>query len=248
VTKDEYLRQVDWELRDLPWRRRNELVADLRGHLDEAPDQLEPPSRYAAELREAAGLGRCHGPVAYLRARRPRNVVLVVLLLVVVALLATAYAWVLSYQPVVTGSTGMSPLGSHGEGAGETMVTFHDGRPFRLGFSIRNEGGFSVRVLGVTRLGNMPFTTRLFVSRPLGHVRDIPGPLASFRPFDLEPGQERMLVLRGAFTHCRDYAGGTAVELTDMPVRFSFLWRMETTRVPLFNPLIIRVPEGRRCA
>ena len=133
MTKDEYLRQVDWELRDLPWRRRKELVTDLRGHLDEAPvEQLEPPAKYAAELREAAGLGRCHGPVAFLRARRPRNVVLVVLLLVVVALLATAYSWVKSYQPVVTGSTGLDPYGSHSEAAGETVVTFHDGRPFRL--------------------------------------------------------------------------------------------------------------------
>ena len=130
------------------------------------------------------------------------------------------------------------------------VVTFHDGQPFRLGFSIRNEGGFSVKVLGVPLPlpRTSPFATRLFVSRPLNYAGNIPGPLAPFRPFDLEPGQERMLVLRGTFAHCGDWAGGSAVGLPDMPVRFSFLWRTETTWLPLHSPLIIRVPEGRRCA
>ena len=249
MTKDEYLREVSWELRDLPWRKRRELVADLRGHLDEAPlDQLEPPRRYVAELREAAGLGRCHGPVAFLRARRPRNLVLVVVLLVVGALLGSAYAWVQSYQPLVMGSVSMVPLTSHTEAAGETVVTFHDGRPFRLGFSIRNDGGFAVRVLGVPLPGTLPFDTRLFVSRPLYHLRNVPGPLAPFRPFDLQPGEERMLVLRGTFAHCQDYAGSTQIGLSSMPVRSRLLWRTQSIDLPLQSTLIIRVPPGRRCA
>jgi hypothetical protein len=248
VTKYEYLVEVAWQLRDLPWRKRRELVDDLRRHLDEVPlDRLAPPRKYVAELREAEGLARCHGPVAFLRARRPRNVVLVVLLVVVAALLAAGYAWVQSYQPLVTGFASLDPPDSHSEAEGETVAPFHEGRPFRFGFSIRNDGGFAVRVLGVPLRGNRPFATRLFVSRDLSHARNIPGPLAPFRPFDLEPGQERMLVLRGRFAHCRDWPGGTGVTFDHMPVRFSFLWRTETTSVPLSSPLVIQVPERRDC-
>jgi hypothetical protein len=54
---ERYVTAVDDLLLDVPWRRRGELVADLREHLQENPEQLsvEPPEEYAAELRIAAG-------------------------------------------------------------------------------------------------------------------------------------------------------------------------------------------------
>jgi hypothetical protein len=77
VTKDEYLYCVGRELRDLPWKTRRDLLADLRVHLDEVPpEQLDPPEKYAADLRESAGLPRRPGLVAWVLARRPRNLVL----------------------------------------------------------------------------------------------------------------------------------------------------------------------------
>ena len=52
-----YITAVDNYLLDVPWRRRRELIADLKEHLRENPDQItvEQPQDYAAELREAAG-------------------------------------------------------------------------------------------------------------------------------------------------------------------------------------------------
>jgi hypothetical protein len=54
---ERYVAVVDDLLLDIPWRRRRELVADLREHIRESPEQLsvEPPEEYAAELRIAAG-------------------------------------------------------------------------------------------------------------------------------------------------------------------------------------------------
>ncbi len=37
MTADDYVRMVSFELRDLPWRMRHDLVAELREHLAELP-------------------------------------------------------------------------------------------------------------------------------------------------------------------------------------------------------------------
>jgi hypothetical protein len=131
--------------------------------------------------------------------------------------------------------------------AGETAVTFRNGAPFRYGFSIRNGGGLTVRVVGLPLEDTTPFAARLFMTGPLERARNISGPTVPFRPFDLGPGEQRMLILRGSYANCRRYAPGSAEEFTDLPVRFEFLWRTQAVSVPLLHPLVIRVPPGRRC-
>lgn len=56
-TVESYVSAVDDLLLDVPWRRRRQLVADLREHLRENPEQItvESPQEYAAELRATAG-------------------------------------------------------------------------------------------------------------------------------------------------------------------------------------------------
>lgn len=51
-----YVSAVDNLLLDVPWRRRRELIAGLREHIRENPEQItiEPPEEYAAELRATA--------------------------------------------------------------------------------------------------------------------------------------------------------------------------------------------------
>lgn len=148
---------------------------------------------------------------------------------------------------MVAGSSSLTPIQSRTGAAGETIVAYRDGRPIQFGFSVRNSGGFDVRVVGVPLAGPSPFAARLFVSGPLDHGDRVPGPLDRFKPFDLKPGEERMLVFRGVFAHCRDWSNGTGTQFDAFPVRFSFLWRHETVRIPASSPLVIRVPEDRRC-
>src|SRR5262249_29901486 len=156
---------------------------------------LGPPEQYAAELRDAAGLERRHGLLAFLRARRPRNVVLLVLAFVVLGLGIGALAWINTYQPLATGNVGFEP-GAHDSPTGDGIYyVFHEGRRFRYGMSIWNAGRFTVRVLGVPIEYGLPIRYRLLVSRPGTIYRGPPpGPYTPFHPFDLAPGQQRMII------------------------------------------------------
>jgi hypothetical protein len=249
VTREEYLRDVEWELRDVPWKRRKQLVADLAAHLEETPpEELDSPAAYATALRESAGLPQKGGLLVFLRARRPRNLVIVALLLVLVATLATGLAWVESYQPLAMGNFAIDPPGSRSGPTGEQAVSFRDGKPFEVGFSVLNKGAFTVHIsAGPRYLDADPFSVRLYVSGPLEHAHTIPGRLSPFHPFDLPPGQQRMLVLKGVFSHCHDWGGGSSFVFDWFPVTFSFLWHTETVRIPASSPFVIQIPAGRRC-
>jgi hypothetical protein len=254
VTTDEYLREVAYALRDLPWGQRRDLVRELREHLAELPpgadlsERLGSPERYAADMRAAAGLEHRRGPISYLRARRPRNLVLTALAFTVIGLAIGTLAWVHSYQPLIDGGFGMDPPRSHGVvGSSELDVRFREGKPFGFGFSISNNGRFTVRVLGSPHLP-LPAAVHLFTS---GHVRygGFEPPDRRFRPFDLRPGQTASFELRGPF-HARCKPAPRSHEFAWIgffAVRFSFLWGTKTVQIPLRNGISILFPQGMDC-
>jgi hypothetical protein len=186
VTAEEYVRRVDFRLRDLPWRMRRDLIDELRGHLDELP----------ADTDLAARLGP------------PEQ---------------------------------------------------RQNRPFRLGIRVQNTGAFTVRVLGVpihpqpsggwfghATPPELPVSARLMMSGPLQLLGATHGPYTRFHPFDLKPGEVRLLFLTGVYGNCRNWGGGVAY-LVDFPVRFRFLWRTTTVHVPLPQQLAIVLGKGFRC-
>lgn len=249
MTRDEYVRNVGWWLRDLPWSTRRDLLRELGAHLDELPAdtdfraQLGAPETYAADLRMAAGLERRRGVVPFLRARRPRNLILAVLALTVIGLAIGAVAWVDGYQPLVYGNATQLPLDSK-PSAGQPGVTvvFRKGHPFLYGVTIRNSGRLPVRILGVRRDVTDFFKGRLLVNEP--NPAENERPLERFHPFDLHPGKTRWLVFKGVYACTTGMGGGTGLTRDALPVRFSFLWRTETTFVPLEDPLAITFPRG----
>lgn len=266
IDAEEYLRRVDLWLRDLPWKVRQQLVAELRGHLSELPagtdllEQLGTTKQYAADLRAAAGLERCRGPIAFLRARRPRNVVLTVVVFTVIGLAIGAVAWIDSYQPLAFGNVDFYPSGAVFAPVGDSAsVVFRKGRPFKLGITVQNTGAFTVRITGgpvfVTAAGGfprspdrllvLPISARLMMSGPVKIEEGaIPGPFKRFHPFDLKPGWEGALILKGVYA-CPPHIGnpdGTILEA--IPVRFSFLWRSATVGIPLPETLGFFVPKG----
>lgn len=192
MTRDEYLRSVGFWLRDLPWGTRRDLLTELRGHLDELLEgtnlrtQLGPPDQYASDLRAAAGLERRRGPIAFLRARRPRNVILTVAALTLVGLTIGAVVWIDSYQPLAFANAMQFPAGSVDAPAGDSAsVVFHNGRSFQFGAEIRNAGRYPVRVLGVPSRGLCEFAAPAVPS-----VRPESG------PFGLAPAQGRLRQLQ----------------------------------------------------
>ena len=249
MTRSEYLRSVGFWLRDLPWGTRRDLMAELRGHLEELPagtdlTELGTPEEYATDLRSAAGLERRRGLIAFLRARRPRNLVLVVLGLTLIGLAIGGVAWVDSYQPIAFAGGTQLPLDakpSRGQ-AGESVV-FLQGRPFEYGISIQNTGRFTVRVVGVPRSVTDFYAGRLLMSKDqTGHMDE--RPLERFHPFDMKPGSFRWLLFKGVFTCTTGMGNGTSITWGAIPIRFSFLWRTGTAWIPLDEPLMFHFPRG----
>lgn len=249
MTRDQYLYQVGLRLRDLPWSTRRDLLSGLRTHLEELPAdtdfraELGTPEAYANDLRAAAGLERRRGVVAFLRARRPRNLILLVLVLVVAGLAIGAVAWIDSYQPIVYGNaTQFPPHSKPTPGAPGITVVFRRGHPFLYGVTIQNSGRFPVRILGIPRGATDAFRARLFVNEPNPAENELP--LERFRPFDLHPGETRWLVLKGVYACTTGFTPGGAIIREAIPVRFSFLWKTETTFVPAQDPLRVTFRKG----
>jgi hypothetical protein len=248
VTANEYTREVERALRDLPWSQRRDLVADLRNHLTDLPpdtnlvERLGTPERYAADMRAAAGLERRRGPIAWLRARRPRSLVLVVLSLVVLALAIGGLVWIQDYQPLTTGNTWSSPGAIDSPTGDGVYYVFHQGRRFRYGMTIANSGRFTVRVLDIPLVRvAWPVRFRLLVSQPMTpDGGSPPGPWVPFHPFDLHPGEQRGIELSGRFNlPCsrRSDTAGLSEGWDWIPVHYSFLWHMGTAEVPFPEPL-----------
>jgi hypothetical protein len=255
LTAEDYLRRVGFALRDLPWSNRRDLISELRGHLKELPAgtdleaRLGPPEQYALEMRSAAGLERRRGLIAFLRARRPRNLILTVATLTLIGFAIGAVKWIDSYQPLAFWMGEELPMGVVDDPGGiSESVIFRKGRPFRLGIDFKNTGRFTVRVLGVPHGPGQLFSARLVMSGPMPSMGGgFPRPYRRFHPFDMKPGEVRVLELRGVYAHCRYWNGGGSQLITDFPVRYRFLWRTATAYVPLGEPLAIVVPNGFRC-
>ena len=253
MTRDNYVRNVGWWLRDLPWSVRRNLLRELREHLDELPAdtdlgaQLGSPEAYASDLRSAAGLERRRGVIAFLRARRPRNLILGIVALTLIGLAIGATVWIRSYQPLAFEGSTYYPAGVKPIPAGEDeYVVYHRGRPFRFGAAIENSGRFTVRVLGVPYPALFPFSARLLMSMPgpPSQVHDFPGELTPFHPFNLRPGDIVSLVLEGVYECHTGEGPGNSWGLSPFPVRYSFLRHTATTEIHLGNQLSITLPKG----
>lgn len=251
MTPDEYLRRVDHRLSDLPWGTKKDLLAELRAHLAELPagtglDALGEPEQYAADLRAAAGLEHRRGVIAFLRARRPRNLILTALALTVIGLAIGAAAWIHSYQPIALTGSGIEPPRAKSDpGVSAVFVIFKKGRPFQYGVVVKNTGPFAVRVLGVPYPSSLPISAHLVAT----HLIQDSGTAGGFPvhlPFSLAPGDVVALALEGVY-QCGGMSNSTTITLTDFPVRFSFLWRTTTARIPLSEPLSIHLQGDAGC-
>jgi hypothetical protein len=229
-----------------------ELVAELQAHIAEFEPgsdlywRLGSPEQYAADLRTAAGLHRRRGPVAFFRARRPRNLIVVVLLLTLLGLAIGGLAWANTYQPLGLGPSYTYPGNKTLTGLEGVQAVFRDGRPFGFGVTVQNNGPFTVRILGVPRDEGDPWTARLTMSPVRKSDNLSTGPWVPFHPVDLPPGHWTFLSYNGVWA-CHAYESKSVIiPYTDFPVRYSFLWRTVTTRIPLPEPFAIIFPKGCR--
>jgi hypothetical protein len=213
MTTDDYLVLVGYEFRDLPWKTKCDLLAEIRAHLSELPDEIDlierlgRPEQYAADMGAAAGLERRRGLIAFLRARRLRNLILIAVVLTVAGLAIGAVVWINSYEPIAFAGAAQLPLDSKpSPGQAGVTVEFRKGRPFLYGIVIRNSGRFTVRVLGVPKSVTDFYSGRVLMSKDQSPRMD-ERPLKRFHPFDMKPGSFRWLVLEGPYA-CTTGMGG----------------------------------------
>lgn len=168
--------------------------------------------------------------------------------------------WVQSYQPLRSGNSSLSPNGAVDTATDNGIsVSFHKGRPFQVGVFVKNTGLFTVHVdsaaqppalplspPGIGSPGNLPIVARMLVSPPLP-PNELIGPFTPFRPFYLHPGQVRLILLKGVYGNCKEWAPGSIGGIDSIPVRFSYLWKTTTVHVPLINRLAIVMPK-RGCS
>ncbi len=251
MTEKDYLRAYERTLRDLPWRQRRELVAELQAHLAEFPPdadlvaRLGSPRSYAADVRAAAGLSRQRGLSAFIRARRPRNLVGAVVAVVVVGLLIAAVGWIATYQPLGFGN-GVLPAGKEVPGAPGYVLTFHKGRRFDLGMEVVNYGRFTVRVLGVPAGSDAPWSAGLLMSSPHVQTGGFYPPWRRFRPFDLKPRYSVYLRLHGVQACHKPVSAQTTYTFSNFPVRYRFLWHTSTAQIPFPEGQKVVFPRGCR--
>ena len=73
------------------------------------------------------------------------------------------------------------------------------------------------------------------------------GSYEPYHPFDLKPGQARNLLVEGFYRNCHVFPSSlSTINLSDFPVRFSFLWKTATARIPLPKERMI-IPPNRGC-
>jgi hypothetical protein len=104
--------------------------------------------------------------------------------------------------------------------------------------TIENDGRFTVRVLGVPIYWELPMRYRLLVSGSGTVYRGPPpGPFRPLHPFDLGPGEERMILFSGRFSEPCDLRHQGSRGFDEIPVRYRFLWHTGTAQVALMEPL-----------
>lgn len=221
-----YASAVERELRDLPCAQRRTLVGDLRAHLAEFPPdddlvaRLGSPVAYAAELRRSSGLPLPRG------LRRLRRIPLWLRILVpaMVILLVAALVLLRSSDitsPLSYGNSylipGNEPPVEFGDKA-NIVLTYQHGQEYDFTFNVENTGHLPVTVDEVAppHVLVVPLQIEevgLGARGDTGRSR----PAQPFRPFPLDPGEERSVFFHGVFAYC-DAGNGDGGEPLDSAV------------------------------
>lgn len=245
-----YASAVARHLRHLPRAQRRRLVADLRAHLLELPDGdlhelLGSPGAYAAELLRSSGLPQAHGFRAWLR-RIPLWVRIVAPLVAGLAVAATIGGiWLSGYAPLVAGFSGFAPGiradSAFGERANVVVNYQHDAR-YVFGFSLRNDGSLPLEITDFPLVGYArgPLVVEDVLVDPPNRYGDPNAP--RFRPFTLQPGEDRGISFRGVLAHCDIWSQGASVVYESVKVDYRVLGIGKTADIALDQPIAVQMP------
>lgn len=181
------------------------------------------------------------------------------IVVLVVAIVLGGRAWIRGQDYLELGGITQYPdgaavreydLAESGEPKSVAVVDYRDGAPMRFGFSVRNDGPFTVRVTEVA-VPEPPDET-VFMFRPTGTrmapAEDVPAneDAVPFRPFSLEPGHERYVEVVGVLGDCEYWEARSAEAIMSQSVRYEVWGQSLTESIPL-GEIRIRMRSREAC-
>lgn len=236
--------EVGKHFRDVSWRERQTILADLTAHLDETnvaentwevrTEHVGRPDEYALQLRKDLGVGTTLDSLE--RARRfnarhirPRTKVLVAFTVLLISAAIGALSRIANYQPLTFGNrTTCCGVHLRAGNASEEQFTWVQGGEFYVGTWITNTGSFALRVTDIAAPADAAISNdswpwdnwRITLSTdeqmpiPRGHDRP-------FLPFMLASGAHQLMFIRRDFDTCRSqFMAGTSIGLNSVNVKF----------------------------
>jgi len=182
---------------------------------------------------------------------------LALLVIVIVAALFAARAWVRGHEFLDFGNSARVPSPSHEETVDTpdgprkvAVMPYRDGAEAVYGLAIRNDGPVSVKVTEVAK--PEPADATVFMFRPIAvRMASREGPetraAAPFRPFTLKKDHQRYVEVVGRLGDCEHYAPGSAEQLDSQPVRFTVLGQTLTNDVELPTRVEFRITRATKC-
>lgn len=168
------------------------------------------------------------------------------LVVVLAAVAGVVYVW--HYQPLTNAST-YGVVGSNvretESAGGSSVVTYGAGESFEMIFSVRNTGPVTVRITGLPRKELTAiwasYDVTMMPRQATGYDAGVAEP---FRPFALNPDEERLLVLSYTFKDCGEPANAGNRIIRRQAVRYELTESLRREAdVALGQPIVItRMP------
>lgn len=187
----------------------------------------------------------------------PRLFLRIVLAVFAITLLAAAIAvplYVSKYKPITDGGYGRRPAtgietevtarASTGENIPVVRVPYVDGEADYYGFSIRNTGPLSVKILSVGADTSRGLWKQVAVVMRLAFQRRPPfREFAPFQPFMLKTGEEMWFEVTSRFANCEFWGPGGSNGFESVEVRYQVAWQKKTVEIPLSTQIEVMSPE-----
>jgi hypothetical protein len=182
---------------------------------------------------------------------------LALLVIVVVAVLLGARAWVRGHDFLDIGNSARVPSPSREETVDTpdeprkvAVVPYRDGAEAVYGLAIRNDGPVAVKVTEIAK--PEPAGETVFMFRPVAvRMANREGlearAAAPFRPFTLMKDHQRYVEVVGRLGDCEHYAPGSAEQLDSQPVQFKALGQTLTNDVALPTRVEFRITNATKC-
>jgi hypothetical protein len=162
------------------------------------------------------------------------------------------------YQPLLGSSFSLAPAGkeiqpdsAYSPDDRVMQYAYSDGEVITYGVTVHNSGSFTVRITSV----ETPPSWFHALLKPTGVRTDRPGhglsyedaDTVAFQPFDLHPGDDRLLLVHLRVGDCQGFGPGVTETIDSVAVHFSFLGIDHRAEIPFGTGIQVVAPPADGC-